>query len=98
MAIANEYSPPLEKQVNEAKSLLLDTFPRILTRIELTWGSLECSRYIKQLIIMERERETRRGFPPEIMSGLLTISIYHDEKFKINDYDKLDPFINASYK
>lgn len=54
--------------------LLPDGFPHIINLIAQYWPNpVNCNRYLDQLTI--RQREGRQGFPPEVFTELIKLSI-----------------------
>jgi hypothetical protein len=54
-------------------------FPRIGRRLAETWGQVECVQYINEL--MNDKRLGRQGFPPDVASALMMLSMNHDKEF-----------------
>lgn len=55
-------------------------FPLILDKIILMWDLPEFDSYLNTLMLDKRDRQ-RQGFPPEVASEILRISILHTEQF-----------------
>jgi hypothetical protein len=73
---------PTEKERYEnAMCLVFDQFGRIYDRIELMWGTIECSDYLRSLISVDTTRVSRQGFPPAVFAALLFLSNYHDKLY-----------------
>ena len=92
---------PLTKRekLELAKASLKVQFPRIFKQIAMLWGSKECSKFFQELITMEEGKEHRQGFPPDILEGLLMLSMFHDEKFQITNESELsDMYQHSQYK
>lgn len=54
-------------------------FGRIAEAIDLTWGNVECEKYMMKLII--DDRGDRQGFPSEIFDAILSLSNIHASEF-----------------
>lgn len=67
---------------NEAHypKMLEQQFPHILEKIILLWESPEFDTHINQLMLDKRDHH-RHGFPPEVASEILRLSIIHNEQF-----------------
>lgn len=50
-------------------------FPKILTRIELLWGSLELHKYLEETVFTDRSN--RQGFPIDVLQALGEIFAEH---------------------
>ncbi|MCC6473235.1 MAG: hypothetical protein IT514_05765 [Burkholderiales bacterium] len=68
------------KKEIDHKAVIKQSYPRIASAIELTWGNLECENYMNRLII--NDRETRQGFPPPVLESLLALYRQHTQEFK----------------
>ena len=55
-------------------------FPHILERIIHLWDSQEFDTHLNKLMLDNREQR-RQGFPPEVASELLRLSILHSEQY-----------------
>lgn len=55
-------------------------FPVILNKIMMMWDSPEFDSYLNKFMLDKREH-ARQGFPPEIASELLRLSMLHSELF-----------------
>lgn len=65
-------------------SIVSDKFPRIADEIKARWGTKELqNRFAKWLLLDTHNRfgEMRRGFPRDVQSALLELSIEHDNRF-----------------
>jgi len=54
-------------------------FPHILDKIIQIWDSQEFDSHLNKLMLDHREQR-RQGFPPEVASELLRLSILHGEQ------------------
>ena len=57
---------------------LESTFPRILDKIMLLWGTPAIEIYFTQLMVTDRPN--RAGFPPEIAAEIMRLSLIHASK------------------
>lgn len=55
-------------------------FPHILDKIIIMWDSPEFDSYLNKFMLDKREH-ARQGFPPEIASELMRLSMLHSEQF-----------------
>lgn len=65
--------------IEAAWRILMLSYAPIYNRVRLLWGSPECEQYIDSLIISSPEG--RSGFPPDVMSAILTLSREHSRLF-----------------
>jgi len=56
---------------------LEDRFGRVFAKIMELWGTTQLDPYLSELMIADKEG--RQGFPPEVMSELIFLSMFHDE-------------------
>jgi hypothetical protein len=62
--------------MNESqKSALENQFPRIAEKVALLWGHPEMDTFFANLAM--DTRGDREGFPPEVMSELMFLSLIH---------------------
>ena len=81
--------PPSDKQLSgEALELLKTLFPRIHQNLLALWGTGQGEAYVDGLIV--DERGNRKGFPPDVLRGLLVLQRIHFEKF--GTFKKVDPW------
>ena len=52
-------------------------FPHVCRKVALTWGSDACAQYLNNLLICDRE--TRQGFPLDIVEDLLLLYIINEK-------------------
>jgi uncharacterized protein len=55
-------------------------FPHILEKIMMMWDSGEFDTYLNKFMIDKRDHP-RQGFPPEVASDILRLSMLHSELF-----------------
>lgn len=74
-------TPKPKPRVMVQTSASLESMPRVATQISLLWGTEECDRYLRELLV-DTSRDDRQGFPPEIFDELLFLSrLLHDSSF-----------------
>lgn len=56
---------------------LEDRFARVFENVMALWGTPQLDPYLSDLMIADKEG--RQGFPPEVMSELIFLSMFHDE-------------------
>lgn len=73
--------------------LLAKSYPRILQRIELLWGSKEASNYLNSIFLGDSDdRVDRQGFPVEILKEIVHLKQMHDFLFPAINVNPYDPF------
>lgn len=55
-------------------------FPQILNKIMMMWDSPEFDSYLNKFMLDKREH-ARQGFPPDIASEIMRLSMLHSEQF-----------------
>jgi len=55
-------------------------YPHILDRLIIMWDSPEFDSYLNKFMLDQREH-ARQGFPPEVASEILKLSMLHSELF-----------------
>jgi len=55
-------------------------FPHILDKIIIMWDSPEFDSYFNKFMLDKRD-QARQGFPPDIASELMRLSMLHGEQF-----------------
>ena len=55
-------------------------FPLIFSKIMMMWDSIEFDTYLNKFMLDKREH-ARQGFPPEVASEILRLSMLHSELF-----------------
>jgi len=58
-------------------------FPHVLEKIIIMWDSTEFDSYLNKFMLDKREHP-RQGFPPEVGSEILRLSMLHSEQFGTN--------------
>lgn len=58
-------------------------FPQIFSKIMMMWDSLEFDSYLNKFMLDKREH-ARQGFPPDVASEILRLSMLHSELFGTN--------------
>lgn len=89
--------PKLSESLASAEAkfpeLLGASYPRILQRIELLWGSKEAADYLDSIFLGDSdERAGRQGFPMEIVKEIVHLQQMHDFLFPSINIDPYDPF------
>ena len=93
----NQQYPKLWESLASAEAnfpkLLGESYPRILKRVELLWGSKEAAHYLDSLFLGDSDdRSDRQGFPVEIMKEIVHLKQMHDFLFPSFNLDPYDPF------
>jgi hypothetical protein len=52
------------------------TYPRIVEKISILWGTIGISRYFSEILF--DDRGDREGFPADVMMELFALSNYHE--------------------
>ncbi len=68
---------PTEPPKRPPREILQEKFPRILSKINLLWGTMELHHYFQQTQFMDRE--SRQGFPPDVVEALGQINAEHEQ-------------------
>jgi hypothetical protein len=55
-------------------------FPHMAQKLTLLWPSEACQVYLRNLLIMDRE--TREGFPPEVVEDLLMLFAINEARLR----------------
>jgi hypothetical protein len=55
-------------------------FPLIFSKIMMMWDSIEFDTYLNKFMLDKREH-ARQGFPPEVASEILRLSMLHSDLF-----------------
>ena len=69
-----------EKPRIPPREVLKQKFPRIMTSVEMLWGSIELHHYFHKLLYSDREN--RQGFPTEVMEALGELYAEHEAVLK----------------
>jgi len=56
---------------------LKEKFPRILSKIDLLWGTMELHHYFQQTQFMDRD--SRQGFPQDVVEALGQLNNEHEK-------------------
>jgi len=93
---------PSEKEVQNAArnkmttpeliALITAAHPRVGAAIELTWGTIECEKYMDTLIVSDRP--SRQGFAEPVMAAILLVYTRHTRDFEFRAKTKPAPFRN----
>jgi hypothetical protein len=67
-------------------------FPHILEKLFIMWDSAEFDSFLNKFMLDKREHP-RHGFPPEIASEILRLSMLHSELF---GYSPMSSWIEPS--
>jgi hypothetical protein len=80
----NEVKPevPVQSSKIPPRQIIAAKFPKILTRIELLWGSLELHKYLEDTVFTDRS--DRQGFSIEVLKALGEIHAEHTQVLKQN--------------
>jgi hypothetical protein len=70
---------PVQPPKIPPRQVIAAKFPKILTRIEMLWGSLELHKYLEETLFTDRARQ---GFPIEVMKALGEIHAEHTRVLK----------------
>ena len=62
------------------RKIIGEKFPKILTRIELLWGTIELHNYLEHTVFTDRSN--RQGFPVEVLKALGEIHVEHEQLLK----------------
>src|SRR4051812_7929364 len=68
--------PPHRPGDGRPESTIEQNFPRIAEKLMLVWPSEACAIYLSDLIVTKRE--TRQGFPAEVLDDLLMLHSMND--------------------
>ncbi len=58
------------------ESTLEQHFPRVAQKLTAVWRSETCAIYLKDLMVTERD--TRQGFPPDVLEDLLMLYLINE--------------------
>lgn len=78
---------PLPPKIPPRK-VIGEKFPKILTRIELLWGSLELHNYLEHTLFTDRTN--RQGFPVDVLRALGEIHTEHVRVLKQKNLISVD--------
>ena len=93
----NEHYPRISESLAEADvkfpELLAASYPRILKRVDLLWGTKEATDYFESIFLGDSEdRSERQGFPVEILKEIVNLRQAHDFLFPSININPYDPF------
>ena len=71
---------------------LEESYPRVFEKIMELWGTPYLEAHLNDLMIADRP--DRQGFPPEVMSELLFLSMLHDDMLARRAAESGDPWSN----
>lgn len=75
-----------QKEIDNLLQVISDGgFVRIAKAIRILWGEKDCDRYLNDLIV--DDRGNRQGFPKEVLSAIMKLSVEHHKKFSSTTYD-----------
>ena len=66
-------APPKKATDGRPESTLEQKFPRVAEKLTLVWPSEACSSFINSLVVNPADRDTRQGFPQEVIEDLLML-------------------------
>jgi len=80
----HEHKPevPVQQPKIPPRQVIAAKFPKILTRVELLWGSLELHKYLEETLFTDRSN--RQGFPIDVLKALGEIHTEHSRVLKQN--------------
>ncbi len=64
-------SPAQRPSDGRPESTIEQQFPQVAKKLTMVWPSEACAVYLGSLLVCDRE--TRRGFPPEVVDDLLML-------------------------
>jgi hypothetical protein len=73
---ASNIAPQRKESDGLPESTIEQNFPRIAEKLVIVWPSEACAAYISSLLV--NKRETRQGFPPEVVEDLLMLHAMND--------------------
>jgi hypothetical protein len=71
---------PVQAPMIPPRQVIAAKYPKILTRIEMLWGSLELHKYLEDTVFTDRSN--RQGFPIEVLKALGEIYLEHTRVLK----------------
>jgi len=72
----SERAPTSRPSDGLPESTIEQFFPQIARKLVMVWPSEACAAYLTSLIVTERE--TRQGFPPDVIDDLLMLHSIND--------------------
>jgi hypothetical protein len=82
---AAEVAPPTKIP---PRKVIGEKFPKILTRIELLWGSMELHNYLEHTLFTDRSN--RQGFPVDVLQALGELHVEHTRLLKQKNMISVD--------
>ena len=73
---AGDAHPKHEPTDGKPESTLEQHFPRIAQKLAAVWRSEACAIYLQELMVTERN--TRQGFPPDVVEDLLMLYLINE--------------------
>ena len=75
-----------QKEIDDLIRVIHDKgFERIAKAITTLWGDKACDEYLDKLIV--DDRGNRQGFPRDVLSAVMKLSVEHDKQFGSNSSD-----------
>ena len=75
-----------QKEIDDLIRVIHDGgFARIAKAITTLWGDKACDQYFDKLIV--DDRGNRQGFPREVLSAIMKLSVEHNKQFGTNSND-----------
>ncbi|MBI4808060.1 MAG: hypothetical protein HY799_03815 [Nitrosomonadales bacterium] len=71
---------PVQAPKIPPRQIIGEKYPKILTRIEMLWCSLELHKYLEETLFTDRSN--RQGFPEDVMKALGEIHAEHTRVLK----------------
>lgn len=68
-------------RLGDKPSLLDVNHSRVAEKILLHWGYKEFYPFLDKLLVVEKERNGRQGFPQEVLEEIYLLQEIHDKKF-----------------
>jgi hypothetical protein len=63
------------------ESMIEQQFPQVAKKLCMVWPSEACAAYLTSLLVSDRE--TRKGFPPEVVEDLLMLHAINEMLMRI---------------
>lgn len=71
---------PVQTPKIPPRQVIAAKYPKIMTRIELLWGSMELHNYLEHTVFTDRSN--RQGFPVDVLKALGEIYAEHTQVLK----------------
>lgn len=75
-----EQVAPVQAPKIPPRQIIGEKYPKILTRIEMLWCSMELHKYLEETLFTDRSN--RQGFPEDVMKALGEIHAEHTRVLK----------------